>query len=119
MFGRRAWIQSALTAVAAFVSGRTLHAQQIAANTANSAERLSERNVVNLEDQLNNGLRTVNSKQRIFVKTVIVYVDHKRIPRAMVNLVYRWATERNPRVPFPYFEFAMRALSKRRGVNLP
>ncbi len=84
----------------------------------NSAERLGEQNVVSLEDQLLNGLRTVTPAQRQFVKKVSMYVRMGKLPRAMINLVYDWALQRNPKVPYPYFEFAMKVLSRRRGVLL-
>lgn len=85
----------------------------------NNAERLTERNVVSLQDQLRNGLRATTSSQFQFIGNVDMYVRQGRIPRAMVNLVYEWALKRNPKIPFPYFQFALRALAKRRGVLLP
>ncbi|MCA9127343.1 MAG: hypothetical protein KDB22_09660 [Planctomycetales bacterium] len=98
-------------------SSQVSQAQQLGSN--NSAEQLDSLHVVDLEDQLKNGLRVVTPQQLQFVKTVVLYVDKKRIPRAMVNLVYRWSLEKHESVPFPYFEFAMRALAKRRGVLFP
>lgn len=88
-------------------------------NSINSAERLSEQNVVRLEDQLKNGLRVTRPTQQAFIRVVVNFVETGRLPRAMVTLVYNWAIKRNPKVPFPYFQFALRALSRRRGINLP
>jgi hypothetical protein len=65
------------------------------------------------------GLRVSQPKQAAFVKLVVKAVDDERLPQAMVNLVYRWAIEKNSRIPFPYFQFAMRELAGRRGVKLP
>ncbi len=94
-----------------------VHAQQ--GNSSNSAEHLSDRSIAPLSDQLTQGLRAITPEQKQFVAVTVAYVDQGVIPRAMVNLVYRWALERNAQVPFPYFEYAMRTLSKRRGIILP
>ncbi len=117
MLGRRVWLKSALVAVASWLPMRRAKAQE--GNSFNSAERLPQRNTVDLEDQLRNGLRVVTPGQLQFVRLVVLSVNQGRLPRAMVNFLYKWALERNPKVPFPYFQFAMRALARRRGVNLP
>ncbi len=117
MLGRRLWLTSAIVSMFALLPARRGAAQQ--GNSTNSAERLSPQNLTSLTDQLNKGLRAATSSQKQFVSVVVAYVDQGRIPRAMVNLVYKWSLERNDSIPFPYFEFAMRELSKRRGVILP
>ncbi len=117
MLGRRLWITSAIVSVLALLPGKRSRAQQ--GNSHNSAERLSSQNIATLEDQLNKGLRAATPEQKQFVQTVVMYVDQGKIPRAMVNLVYKWALERNESIPFPYFEYALRVLSKRRGVVIP
>ncbi|QDV22963.1 hypothetical protein [Aureliella helgolandensis] len=117
MYARRIWLKVALATIVGFVSARVSHAQQ--GRGSNGAERQSNSHAASLEDQLHYGLRAVTPAQLKFVKTVVQYVDEGRIPRAMVNMVFTWARERNPRVPFPYFEFAMRELTKRRGTTLP
>ncbi len=66
-----------------------------------------------------NGLRVVTPDQRAYVNQVVALVDQGKLPRAMVNVIYVWAIKRNPRVPLPYFQFALRALAERRGVTVP
>ncbi len=88
-------------------------------NSLNAAELQSEQHVVSLEDQLTKGLRTFLPEQQQWIKLVVTEVENKRLPRAMVNVVFKWARRRNPNIPFPYFQFAMRELAKRRGVILP
>lgn len=117
MLARRLWLLTAIGAALAWLPGGRLHAQQ--GNSINSAEQLGERSIAPLSDQLIKGLRAVTPEQKQFVALTVAYVEQGVIPRAMVNLVYRWAIERNATVPFPYFEYAMRTLSKRRGVTLP
>jgi hypothetical protein len=114
---RRQMATALLAGLFGLVPFRSGRAQQGVA--INNAERLTERNVVSLQDQLRNGLRATTASQMKFIRDVDLYVRQGRIPRAMVNLVYEWALKRNPKVPFPYFQFALRALAKRRGVLLP
>ena len=85
---------------------------------ANQAE-VDAGQVVRLEDQLMNGLRVVTPDQRVYVQQIVALVDQGRLPRAMVNVVYTWALKRNPRVPLPFFQFALQALAERRGVTVP
>ncbi len=85
---------------------------------ANQAE-VSAGEVVRLEDQLMNGLRVVTPEQRAYINQIVALVNQGRLPRAMVNVVYNWAIQRNPKVPLPYFQFALHALAERRGVAVP
>lgn len=117
MLVRRLCLLFAVGMVLTWLPSGRVNAQQ--GNSSNSAERLGEQNIAPLSDQLIKGLRAITPEQKQFVAVTVAYVDQGVIPRAMVNLVYRWALERNATVPFPYFEYAMRTLSKRRGVELP
>lgn len=85
---------------------------------ANIAEQMLDLNAVELRVQLQNGLRVFLPQQQAFLDTVLANVDAGRLPRAMVNMVYVWSIKRNRKVPFPYFEIAMRSLAERRGVSL-
>lgn len=84
----------------------------------NLAESSSGRGIVDFEIQLSRGLRVFLPQQKAFVSNVVLLVQQGKISRAMVNTVYSWSLKRNPSVPFPYFEFAMRALARRRGVTI-
>lgn len=74
---------------------------------------------VELRDQLVFGLRTTQTGQQAFLDHVIARVEAGDIPRSMVNVVFVWARKRNPRIPYPYFEIALRLLAERRGVVFP
>ncbi|MCA9193159.1 MAG: hypothetical protein KDB03_15405 [Planctomycetales bacterium] len=115
MLRRRFWLKAAMLSALAPISSVGL-AQQ--AFSTNGAENIDATHLVELETQLKNGLRVVTPEQLQFVQLVVLRVRQGIVPRAMVNLLYKWALERNPKVPYPYFEYAMRALSKRRGIAL-
>jgi hypothetical protein len=85
---------------------------------ANQAE-VNPGEVVRLEDQLMNGLRVVTPDQRNYINQVVALVDQGQLPRAMVNVIYKWSLKRNPRVPLPYFQIALQALAERRGISVP
>ncbi len=85
----------------------------------NEAERMFSFNRVELKDQLTFGLRVAFPEQQSFIDNVVARVDNGELPRAMVNVVFVWARKRNPKIPYPYFEIAMRVFADRRGVNLP
>jgi flagellar motor component MotA len=89
------------------------------AGSRNLAENSRNRGLVSLETQLTRGLRTFQPQQVAFVKNVVQLVGQGKISRAMVNTVYIWALRRKPSVPYPYFEFALRALARKRGVVIP
>lgn len=83
----------------------------------NDAERMMSSNVVELKEQLYFGLRTFRPEQRAFLDQVVAKVESKEISRAMVNVIFLWAQKRNPKVPFPYFEIALKLLAEKRGVT--
>ena len=118
MLGRRRWIKSAAIAVLSLLPLHRTSAQQTG-GSSNAAERQADHHVVALGDQLKYGLRVVSPDQELYVQKVVALVDQGKLPKALVNLVYRWALERNPSVPFPYFQYALRVLAKRQGVIIP
>lgn len=97
-----------------------VHAQSVSDEFGtNEAEQNPGFDTVRLEDQLQNGLRTFTPEQRQYVSQVVDLVEQGRLPRAMVNVVYTWAIKRNPNVPLPYFQIALRGLAERRGIVVP
>lgn len=85
----------------------------------NEAERMMSVDIVDLRSQLVFGLRTNLPGQVQFIDSVIAKVETKELPRAMVNVIFVWARKRNPKIPYPYFEVAMRLLAEKRGVTFP
>jgi hypothetical protein len=117
MLGRRKWIHSAGVGVITLLAGKRSLGQE--GTGFNAAQRPKAGGVATLGDQLTQGLRAVTNEQKQFVQVVVAYVEAGKLPEAMVNIVFTWARERNPSVPFPYFQYALRVLSARRGLNLP
>ncbi len=78
----------------------------------------AEYRTVDLRTQLLTGLRVVQPSQVAYVDRVVRTVQQGKMSEAMVQLIYRWSIQRNPRVPFPYFQLAMQAITDRRGIVL-
>jgi len=93
--------------------------EQFNANEAERNSGIQGTEVATLQEQLMNGLRVVTPEQRSYVNQVVDLVDQGHLPRAMVNAIYKWSLQRNPSVPFPYFQIALRALASRRGISVP
>jgi hypothetical protein len=122
MLRRRNWITGAAailagTGIGNFLAPRISQAQD--SGTAPPGSAADGAKQPRLEDQLRYGLRCATPHQMEYVKLVADAVEQGQIPREMVNLVYRWSLERNPRVPFPYFQFVLRELGKRRNLPVP
>ncbi len=120
MNSRRNWVGSSILLAAGLLLSGVRQAKSQEGFSVNSAERLrGTRNSVPLIDQLSNGLRVSRPSDRQFLQAIVDRVDQGILPQGMVNLIYRWAIQKNHDVPFPYFQFAMRELSRRRGIILP
>ena len=85
----------------------------------NEAERMMSFNTIELKQQLYFGLRTFQPEQQAFLDQVVARVDSGELSRSMVNVVFVWSRKRRPKIPYPYFEIAMRLLAEKKGVILP
>ncbi len=103
----------------ALISVASVRHSQAQSIDMNEAERMLDINLVDLEDQLVKGLRLFTAEQKNYVHLVVIAVKNQQIPRAMVNVVFVWSKERNPKYPFLYFQPALRAIGKQRGLNVP
>ncbi len=113
MSNRRYWLATAIAACTGLLARPLLGQQRGGANPTQQG-----RGAATLQDQLVKGLRATTAEQKQYAETVAAAVDAGRLPRGMVNQVYRWALERNPKVPFPYFQYALNIVSRRRGITL-
>jgi hypothetical protein len=117
---RRNWIKVTMALLAGAGATQIIPSASGQQNSGNNfANSIDDIHLSRLEDQLRFGLRATQQSQFDYISTVVASVESGQTPRAMVNIVYRWAVKRNPIVPLPYFQFAMRELSRRRGVTLP
>ncbi len=114
MLRRRAWMGSIVASALALWPLKRAASQAVGNSTG-----IGDSNTEFLEEQLRTGLRVVTEGQRRYIDQIVMLVRQGRLPRPLVNLVARWAVERNPSVPFPYFQYALRVLAKRRRISVP
>ena len=74
--------------------------------------------VADLQDQLESGLRARLPGEFAFIARVIARVEDKQLTTGEVKSVFQWARRKNKRIPFPYFERAMRIIAARKKVVL-
>ena len=74
--------------------------------------------VADLEQQLTSGLKIRLEEEQKFVDAVIVLVEQKRLPVSLVKSAFHWSRRKNPKVPYPYFERAMRLTAEKIGVAI-
>lgn len=72
-----------------------------------------------LEEQLTNRLKATADDQRNYIKFVVQQVKDEKLELRLVLAVERYARRRNPRLPFLFFERALRYEAAKRGVALP
>ncbi len=121
MLIRRNWVKAVIALLAGSSVNDALLTERVEAQEGygnNFANSIDNMHLVKLEDQLRFGLRCARPEQLQYVHRVSQAVEQGRLPRAMVNLVYRWAIDRHPSVPFPYFQFALEELARRRGISI-
>lgn len=71
-----------------------------------------------LRVQLRDGLKASRDAEYAFVDRVVLMVEEKRLPLDMVDSIYTYARNRNPRIPFPYFERALRLVAAQKGIQI-
>lgn len=74
--------------------------------------------VPDLKQTLNYGLKARLPSEFAFIRHVNQLVEEKKLSRAMVLRTFSWARGQNDKMPFPYFQFALRAQAKKFGVQL-
>jgi hypothetical protein len=74
--------------------------------------------VATLKETLEKGLKARLPSEFKFIHHVVALVNHGSLSREMVLSTFSWSLKKNERIPFPYFQFAMRAHAKELGVNL-
>lgn len=75
--------------------------------------------VATLSDQLINRLRATTEDRQLFLRLIAAKTEVGQFERGRVLAFERYAMRKNERFPFPHFERAMRAESRRLGVYLP
>ena len=75
--------------------------------------------IASLEEQLINRLHASSDSQRVFLRRISNLVRQQKLDQRLVVAVYHYALQRNPHLPFPFFERAIRFEASKRGVALP
>ncbi len=71
-----------------------------------------------LRQELESGLKARQPSEFAFVAHVVELVDAGNLPLDIVKGTFHWSRKRNPRIPFPYFEQALRIRAGELGVSL-
>jgi len=77
-------------------------------------------NIADLQQQLQSGLKARQPREFAFIRRVVTLVNNQQLSVDLVKSTMQWARRKAGlrKYPFPYFEFAMRELAKKRGVEL-
>ena len=77
--------------------------------------------VLDLQQQLEKGLRVKRPEDLKFVKLVVTMVGNNTLPLPLVKSAFLWARKKalTTPYPFPYFERALRVLAAKQGITIP
>lgn len=75
--------------------------------------------VATLEEQLINRLRATTEDRQEYIRLVVAKVEQGALDQGRVLAIARYAMNKNPQLPFPYFERPMRLEAERNGIYLP
>lgn len=82
------------------------------------AQRQPRVEVAQLQEQLEAGLKARLPAEFAFIARVVDLVQQGEFSEELVKSVFTWARRKNKRVPFPYFERAMRIIAERLDVDI-
>jgi len=71
-----------------------------------------------LNETLRSVLKCRRSEEFAFVESVANKVNQGDLPKDMVLSMMKWATERRPEFPFPYFKEGIKKRAAKIGVQL-
>ena len=74
--------------------------------------------IADLQDQLESGLKARLPNEFQFIAIVVQRVTDRDLSVGEVKSVFQWARRKNKKVPYPYFERAMRIIAAQKGVAL-
>ena len=79
--------------------------------------RADEKNA-NMNETLRSVLKCRRQEEFAFVKSVADKVDQGDLPKDLVLSMMKWAKERRPEFPFPYFKEGIKRRAAKIGVQL-
>lgn len=74
--------------------------------------------VADLHDTLVNGLRATRPEEIAWLDQVVAKVQENRLPLPLVLSTFKWARNRHPSYPFPYFKRGLKVRAARLGIPL-
>jgi hypothetical protein len=74
--------------------------------------------VADLKDTLVAGLRATRPEEIAWINHVVEKVEQGRLPLPLVLSTFKWARNRHPSYPFPYFKRGLKVRSARLGIPL-
>jgi hypothetical protein len=108
-----------LLAFAAMVFvGSPLLAGVSAARDNNVMTRTGKVNPIALRDMLKKGLKATRPDEKLYIDYVVDLVVLERLPVGYVYASFNYARKRRPDYPFPYFHYSLKALGKRKSLEL-
>ena len=101
----------------AVLSGGLLLSQAAAPEVALAVDN-GAGEVPTLKETLDKGLKARLPSEFAFIRRVVELVDNKTLSRKTVLSTFTWARRQSDKMPFPYFQFALRTQAKKAGVQL-
>ena len=74
--------------------------------------------VADLKETLVAGLRATRPEEIAWIDQVVEKVGQGRLPLPLVLSTFKWARNRHPSYPFPYFKRGLRVRAARLGIPL-
>ncbi|MGY8769677.1 MAG: hypothetical protein ACKVH8_14765 [Pirellulales bacterium] len=74
--------------------------------------------VPNLKQTLTTGLKARKEKEHQFISKVVVLVNNETLPLRIVMTSFKWARDKDDKIPFIYFEYALRKQAKKINVTI-
>jgi hypothetical protein len=104
-------------AAAILVTG-PLWAEASAAGGNSVMTKTGKVNVSALRDMLTKGLKATRTEEKCYIDYVVALVAQDALPVSYVYASFNYARKRRPDYPFPYFQYSLRALGKRKNIDL-
>lgn len=71
-----------------------------------------------LREMLTKGLKATRDNEKLFIALVVQLVAEEELPVSYVYASFSYARKRRPDYPFPYFQYSLRTLARRKNIGL-
>ncbi len=75
-------------------------------------------NISALHEMLTKGLKATRPDEISYIDHVVELVADNTLPVSYVYASFSYARKRRPDYPFPFFQYSLRALGKRKNIEL-